>query len=107
MSKIWAFDGIENNHDVYRGKDCMNKFCKTLREYTMKIANFEGNKKIPLTNEEYESYLNQRNCHICKTKLGRKDTTDKNYRKVKDHCHYTGYYRGAAHIVCNLRYALP
>ena len=66
MSKIWAFDGIENNHDVYRGKDCMNKFCKTLREYTMKIANFEENKKIPLTNEEYESYLNQRNCHFAK-----------------------------------------
>ena len=23
---IWTFDGIENKHDVYRGKDCIKKF---------------------------------------------------------------------------------
>ena len=28
----------------------------------------------------------------------------KNNKKVKDHCHYTGKYRGAAHNICNLRY---
>ena len=27
--------------------------------------------------------------------------------KVKDHCHYTGKYRGAAHNICNLRYKIP
>ena len=31
----------------------------------------------------------------------------KNYFKVKDHCHYTGEYRGAAHDICNLRYKIP
>ena len=25
-------------------------------------------------------------------------------KKVRDHCHYTGKYRGAAHGICNLRY---
>ena len=28
-------------------------------------------------------------------------------QKLKDHCHYTGRYRGAAHSICNLRYKIP
>ena len=27
-----------------------------------------------------------------------------NYKKGRDHCHYTGIYRGTAHYLCNLRY---
>ena len=27
--------------------------------------------------------------------------------KVRDHCHYTGLYRGPAHLLCNLRYKIP
>ena len=26
-----------------------------------------------------------------------------NYQKVRDHCHYAGKYRGAAHSICNLK----
>ena len=31
----------------------------------------------------------------------------KKYRKVRDHCHYTGKCRGAAHTICNLKYSVP
>ena len=43
-------------------------------------------------------------CYICKKEF---DTIDKKNYKVRDHCHYTGKYRGAAHNVCNLRYKVP
>ena len=56
----------------------------------MEIINFEKKKMIPLTHEGYESYLNQINYHVFKKKFDHKYTNDKNYRKVKDHFHYTG-----------------
>ena len=40
MSIVSSFRRIENKHDVYRGKDCMKKFCKFLRDHAMKIINF-------------------------------------------------------------------
>ena len=48
--------------------------------------------------------------HICQKEF----CYDKNekkkfklYEKVKDHCHYTGKFRGAAHRICNLNYKVP
>ena len=31
---------------------------------------------------------------------------DKNYCKVRDHCHYTGEYRGFGHSIYNLKYSV-
>ena len=33
--------------------------------------------------------------------------SDKKYRKIRNHCHYTGEYRGAGHSMCNLKYSEP
>ena len=38
-------------------------------------------------------------CWIC----GKEWSNDKNNPKVRDHCHFTGEYRGAAHKFCNLK----
>ena len=49
----------------------------------------------------------QKSVIFAKKNFERKCTTDKNYRKVKDHCYYTGKYRGAAHSTGNLKYSIP
>ena len=99
-----SFDQTKNKLNHYRGKDCMKKFCKDLREHATKIINYEKKKMIPLTTEEKIHYNEQEICDICKKEF---DNTDKKNYKVKDHCHYTGKDRGAAHNICNLRYKIP
>ena len=54
-----------------------------------------------LSDEELMSYDIAKHCHICKKVFGKK----KKHIKVRDHDHYTGKYRGAAHLICNLRYS--
>ena len=62
---------------------------------------------IPLTDKEIMSYEEQKVCHICKKGFCY-DKNEKNkfklYQKIRDHCHYTGKFRGTAHNICNLRY---
>ena len=60
---------------------------------------------IPLTDKENKSYEKQKVCYICKKEFSIDDDTK--YQKVRDHCHYTGKFRGAAHSICNLRYKTP
>ena len=82
MSTISSFRSIENKHDVHRGKDCMEKFCESLREHAMKIINFKQKKTKLLTKEQQESYENAKICYICKEKFENKYLKDKKYRKV-------------------------
>ena len=47
MSTIWSFDKVGNKHSLYRGKDCMRKFCNSLREHATYVINFEKKKMLP------------------------------------------------------------
>ena len=82
----------------------MKKFCKLLREQAMTTINF---KRMKLLTKEQKPYEKAQICYICKEKFENKYLEDKKHRKVKDHRHYTGEYRGAAHSICNLRYSVP
>ena len=99
-----SFDESKNKINYYRGNDFMKKFCKDLREHAMELIDYEKKKMIPLTAEEKIYHNKQKICYICKNEFNNNDK--KNY-KVKDHCHYTGKYRGAVHNICNLRYKVP
>ena len=43
MSTIWGFDHIEDTHGLYCGKDCVKKFCTSLKEHAKNISDFEKN----------------------------------------------------------------
>ena len=87
----------------------MKIFCKDLKDQAMKIINYEKKKIIPLTDEEKETHENQKICYICEKEFCMNENKKefKRMQKVRDHCHYTGKYRGAAHSICNLRYKIP
>ena len=55
----------------------------------------------PLTKSQIKEYKQATKCHICFKPFSEKK------RKVRDHCHYSGLYRGAAHFSCNLQYKIP
>ena len=76
---------------------------KIIIQQAMEIIDYEKKEMIPLTNEEKESYENQKISYICEEEF----STDKKYCKVRDHYHYTEKYRGAAHSICNLCYKIP
>ena len=91
----------------------MKKFCKDLRKHSTRIINYEKKKMIALTTEEKIHHNKQKVCYICRKEFDNNNTTKssslerKKQQKVRDHCHYTGKYRGAAHNICNLRYKIP
>ena len=61
----------------------------------------------PLTSDAAALYQSQKQCYICgKTFCYDKEQEKrfKLHKKVRDHCHFTGKFRGAAHCICNLRY---
>ena len=78
----------------------MNRFCKDLKDHATKIIDFKKKTMIPLTKEEEDNYNKENTCYICKKDFN-------NDGKVRDHCYFTGKYRGAAHNTCNLRYKIP
>ena len=85
----------------------MKKISGSLKSYAIEIIFFKKEKMQLLTNEQHESYKDAKICYICKQKFEDKHTKDKKYCEVRDHCYYTGEYRGAAHSICNLKYSVP
>ena len=52
-----------------RGKECMKKFCESLREHAMKITNFKNKKMKILTEELQKPCENAKFCYICMKKF--------------------------------------
>ena len=83
---------------TYTGEDAIEKFIEWLEKDVKYISKIGTNKMI-FGKKEAIDFNNATDCWICKGELGPD--------KVRDHCHFTGRYRGAAHNQCNLRYRKP
>ena len=82
--------------DIDVGKIFVDELIKEVKS----IYNaFKFPKKMIYTEEEAEQFESSTNCHICGKELGND--------RVRDHCHITGKFRGAAHNGCNINYKLP
>ena len=76
----------------------MDVFIEWLEEDVKALANIKV-KEMIFTEEDKKQHDKEKECWICRELL--------NGDKVRDHCHYTGRYRGPAHNKCNLKYRKP
>ena len=106
LSLISSFNSKEDKHSIYRARDSI----ENLKGLGTKIINYKEKDMISLTDNENRFYEEQKECNICQEAF-RYDSDEKKkfkiYQKVRDHCHYTGKFRGAAHSICNLNYKVP
>jgi len=83
-------------HNTYTGKHCAKKFIKELIAIEPTLLEvLSRNEEINMSQQDEESYRAATDCHICGEKMLWSN-------KVRDHCHITGKYLGAAHKFCNL-----
>ena len=88
---------------VFRGKNAAYEFIKAMLEehkYCKKIMKKHFNKNLIMTEEEKHLFQESNNSWICKKLIDNDDG------KVRDHCHVTGKFRGAAHWDCNRNFQL-
>lgn len=95
---------LDHKYDIvlqrhYHGYDCIQDLQNTLVEARKRVNGIIANiVPMTLTNEETVQFECATTCHICEGKLKKKD----NDHLVRDHCHLTGKFLGAAHNSCNL-----
>ena len=81
-------------------EDVAQIFVNMLEEDVKSIyKRFGKPKKMLFGTKEREEFDEATECWICHGELG--------LDRVRDHCHLTGKYRGAAHNKCNLQYRRP
>ena len=91
----------KSEQTFFRGKFSVSRFCKEVPEAAKKLFDTKMMPMKKFNKKQQNDYDNATCCYICGKQFG----THKKHRKVWDHGHYTGDYRGAVHPICNLRYS--
>ena len=77
----------------------MEVFIQWLEADVRDLVNIKD-KEMIFTEEDKKRFNKSKECWICGEPLSADD-------KVRDHCHYTGRFRGPAHNKCNLKFRKP
>ena len=103
VHSTFAYGDVPNPLKMYRGKDCVEKFVEYIEEEVKRLyKTFPQQLIIALADVQKRGHETAGKCHTCL-----KEFNDPKNKNVRDHCHYTGLYRGAAHNNCNLKYLIP
>ena len=81
-----------------KGENCVDEFLDKLIEHVQFLQNLPE-KPLVMTKEDEEKFQKSKGCWFCGEEI--KDV------KVRDHCHFAGKFRGAAHQNCNLQARKP
>ena len=84
----------------------MKIFSKKILKIRKDMKRKQQHHEIVLTEDEKILHQNAEECHLCRRSFNtnKKSKHDHNFKKVKDHCYYTGKYKGAALNLCSSKY---
>ena len=88
---------------VYRGENTAYEFIKTILKeykYCKNIMKKHFNRNLIMSEEEEHLFQQSNSCWVCKKIINDDNET------VRDPCHITSRFRGAAHQSCNLNFQL-
>ena len=106
---VCRFDPSQNIFRSYTAEsndeDIGLHFLKSLRDTVLDLwTKFKYSRAMRFTTEDRIDFREAKKCWICGKNFSFLDKyEDREEKIVRDHCHYTGKYRGAAHASCNLR----
>lgn len=95
-----GYDDGQSYYKANRSPACVEWFAREMHQLAIKVDEVMSHPQSMIVGKlEKALYAAAKECQICNVEFG-----DDGDIKVRDHCHLTGRFRGAAHQSCNLVY---